>query len=432
MAVRPATPEPLNLLHYNCWTALTFLPKELFAGHDYATTDLKRGFGYEDWHFNCETLASGIQHRPVPGTAHFIRRKPGGSQSQSTIRTRGLMPPSRLFDDRVLAALCETSEAGDRDQHAGGNLLAAWRRFPAKLSQLLSPGWWHANCPGVLRPLLKQLFLAALRAKHTLRSPVPDWLRAQWQSIHAIEPELFPCRRELAAIRPAVIPRSRVAPHYPALSAAYGSAATHVLLLPALTSDDAGRAALQHIQAIVEAAPHHRLTCIATENQPSRWSDRLPKQARLVELGRQLAGCSEEEQEFLLVRLLLQKRPAVVHCIRSALGYRMLVSSAAALASQSKLFVSIGADEVEATGRRISVAADALWRCFDHLTAVFTATVASRQRLIDVYALESAKLKLVDELGSAPGYLIAGGKMADAADTSPARGCDARAHTRAA
>jgi len=49
--------------------ALTPVLKRSF-NEKYQTTMKTRGFGFEDWHFNCVTLADGIEHRPVPGTGY--------------------------------------------------------------------------------------------------------------------------------------------------------------------------------------------------------------------------------------------------------------------------------------------------------------------------------------------------------------------------
>ena len=64
----------------NYWDALCFLPRRIALDHPFVANDLAAGYGHEDWHWNCLTLAAGIHHRPAPGTVHIKRRR-GGSQS---------------------------------------------------------------------------------------------------------------------------------------------------------------------------------------------------------------------------------------------------------------------------------------------------------------------------------------------------------------
>lgn len=56
------------------------------------------GFGYEDWHWNCETLAKGIEHVAIPRSVMFVRRKALGSLSRSQAGFSAIPLPSHLFD----------------------------------------------------------------------------------------------------------------------------------------------------------------------------------------------------------------------------------------------------------------------------------------------------------------------------------------------
>jgi glycosyltransferase involved in cell wall biosynthesis len=66
----------------NLWDAMCCARRELLAAYPFRRNDVAAGYGHEDWHWNNETLAAGIAHRPVPETVHFKRRRKG---SQMTI-----------------------------------------------------------------------------------------------------------------------------------------------------------------------------------------------------------------------------------------------------------------------------------------------------------------------------------------------------------
>lgn len=65
----------------NYWDAMSFCHRQTLLAHPFVANDLSSGLGHEDWLWNCETLAVGINHRPVPGTVHFKRRRPGSQMA---------------------------------------------------------------------------------------------------------------------------------------------------------------------------------------------------------------------------------------------------------------------------------------------------------------------------------------------------------------
>ncbi|MCB1754088.1 MAG: glycosyltransferase [Gammaproteobacteria bacterium] len=65
---------PDFLYYTNYWTALSFGKVETYKKFPYMKNEIEKGFGYEDWTWNVETVKNGILHKTVPGTAHAIRR----------------------------------------------------------------------------------------------------------------------------------------------------------------------------------------------------------------------------------------------------------------------------------------------------------------------------------------------------------------------
>jgi glycosyltransferase involved in cell wall biosynthesis len=66
----------------NYWDAMSFGLRSLYLEHPFVENALKDGYGHEDWHWNNLTLEAGLIHRPVPGTVHFKRRRPGTQMSR--------------------------------------------------------------------------------------------------------------------------------------------------------------------------------------------------------------------------------------------------------------------------------------------------------------------------------------------------------------
>lgn len=69
--------DPNYLEWANYWDVMAFARTEIYRRFRFFPNDLKTGFGHEDWHWNCVTIAAGIAHKPVANTMHFKRRREG-------------------------------------------------------------------------------------------------------------------------------------------------------------------------------------------------------------------------------------------------------------------------------------------------------------------------------------------------------------------
>ncbi|PVZ88262.1 glycosyltransferase family 2 protein [Serratia sp. S1B] len=91
--------DPDGLLVNNFWTCWTFAKRSVYLECPYSVTyPLQTGFGYEDWHWNCELIAAGYFHRLVWGTVGFYRRKKTSSLVNATTSVGAIIPPTNLFN----------------------------------------------------------------------------------------------------------------------------------------------------------------------------------------------------------------------------------------------------------------------------------------------------------------------------------------------
>lgn len=66
----------LDLLRVaNYWDALCVCPTAIYLEHPFYMRDVANGWAYEDWYWNCETVASGKIHKVVPNSVLFKRRQ---------------------------------------------------------------------------------------------------------------------------------------------------------------------------------------------------------------------------------------------------------------------------------------------------------------------------------------------------------------------
>lgn len=91
--------DPACLLVCNPWNSCSFARRSIYLAMPYALARPgESGFGFEDWHWNCETLAAGHPHRVAPGTVHYVRRKRLDSLNAAHAGHYALIPRTRLFD----------------------------------------------------------------------------------------------------------------------------------------------------------------------------------------------------------------------------------------------------------------------------------------------------------------------------------------------
>lgn len=95
----PSTADEFNkdsMLMFNPWTSCCFASHSIFLQTRYQDTR-PIGFGFEDWHWHCETIAKGLEHHIVPETVHYVRRKSAGSMSGAQASAGAVIRPTRLF-----------------------------------------------------------------------------------------------------------------------------------------------------------------------------------------------------------------------------------------------------------------------------------------------------------------------------------------------
>lgn len=93
-----------TLLTTNYWNACAFAARSVFEQCPYQASRVgEAGFGYEDWHWNCETIANGFIHRVASKTARYERRKEGGSLNVAHQKVGATIKPTRFFGGKLRA-----------------------------------------------------------------------------------------------------------------------------------------------------------------------------------------------------------------------------------------------------------------------------------------------------------------------------------------
>lgn len=381
----------LGLLEYNFWSSVCMARREVFFQFPYTPTTVSDGFGFEDWHFNCETLAAGIGHHIVRETVHFLRRKRTGSLTVESNNANRVVRPSKLFESKHLADQALIRDVQGK-LHYTINPIPLSAKLFCRIRSLARNGkrWLVARYPsaGELLKALKGILKSAM----STGQPAPEWLVSEWRAISEIEPPLFPSRALIKCmptyrIRPSVLGR-----HYCELREQCGENLSHVFLVPWLERGGAEKVALNYLHALCREGYAGKVAVIADTASFSPWEKLLPEGVRYIRFGEVCQGLATEEQERLLCRLLLQLRPSVIHTINSKLGYEVLVKFGAALRQESQLFVSSFCENWTREGQIIGYPSRYLISCFDRLAGVFCDSEFFTNQLLSRYGLEPSRL----------------------------------------
>jgi len=85
------------LMEDSLWLSNSFAKRTVYLLHPYRPSDFQKGFDFEDWQWNCDTVASGIAHKLVPDTFFCYRVKPGLTSRNARAHSC-ILGKSRLFD----------------------------------------------------------------------------------------------------------------------------------------------------------------------------------------------------------------------------------------------------------------------------------------------------------------------------------------------
>ncbi|MDR3490295.1 MAG: hypothetical protein P4M05_36170 [Bradyrhizobium sp.] len=146
---------------------------------------------------------------------------------------------------------------------------------------------------------------------------------------------------------------------------------SHCFVLPWLKRGGADIGTLHHIRAVSEI-PKARVWVIITEDAESPRLGRLPASVSVVLLGKSTSKLSFHEKLTVLVRLLVQLGPAVIHNINSQLMWEAIKRHGTALCQQSRMFVSLFCDEYTVNDIPVGYARTYLPACYHHLAGVLS------------------------------------------------------------
>lgn len=371
-----------DLLTQNPLSVQTIASRHVFIQIPYQPTG--NGFGYEDWHWNAETIAAGYEHVALPHTFMFYRRKKRGSVLARESAIKSLIRPSHLFDQLESPGnqspnhISQGNAPESASQQTADSAVFAEAVKPARkrsrLYALLKPPAKKliSKLPDDLQPPAKAFAWSFLTLARSVREhirgrrltpavlqtekPAPEnfppvsmaecvaALKRISQLDSSLHPDVNPPLYEYRFVSDGRLGRLFALLYNPIK----GQRCDVAYLVPWLVPGGADLMTANFANTL--AGQGKKVLVVSTLPHPSPWRNRLAENVNFVDLGNAADGFSNEDKKLLLARILLQLQPKAVHCMLSQLGYETFIDYAAALRQYMKLYAAFYSDEKRKDG----------------------------------------------------------------------------------
>lgn len=379
-----------EMIGHNYWTALSFAHRSVYMKFPYQQCARTSGFGYEDWHWNCETIEGGLEHCFIPRTTHFIRIKSSESLNHFFRSQKSLIRPTKYFLNHARFSSLQTTSS-PRKMYFYYHL--------TKYYLIQSLGLWKAAASfSLLKPihfLIKRLQISNSNRKIEIAmSDTPSlppwaidslWTASKWESL------LFPSKEFLQRLkfRPYQNVNTIIGQKYPLCikQLKTDTSYSHVFVIPWIIRGGADLASLHHINTLSDIY-NKKCLIITTENRPSTWLHRISKRADILELGISAQTSDIETIAPILARLLVDLKPKVIHIMQSLAGWEVVKAYGRALSQNSNLFASVFCDDFTNEGEPVGYARSYLRSTYPYFRRVFSDQKYYPNLLENTYGIE--------------------------------------------
>ncbi|HSW92112.1 MAG TPA: glycosyltransferase [Candidatus Saccharimonadales bacterium] len=384
-----------SMVEFNPWPSLSFAARELRLKVPYKATHVGKGFGPEDWQWNCDTLALGIQHYVMDDSGYFYRRKATGSLAAAHGQHKALLWKNDTLDHYQHPRVPSSSNYDSEQKKPLKNaILSVGRRSSHGVSKMTGKILPKKERTREFNEKMVSAFEALFapvgtaEVVHEKKTGLPQWLIDEWRKLHDFDHKLFPDTNSVNSIAEYHPIATNVTREYWKLFSALGDDLDYVFIVPWLNKGGADLVVINYVKAVLEINKKARIAVLTTEVKESTWADRLPKGVTFVSLDNNFYDLGFEQQTFVLGTLFIQKAPKRIHLINSAIGYRLFTEYAQSLSKNSHLFISAFSVDRLMSGKREHYLLDHLEYSAPYLTRVFSDNAKITHDLVEWQAFD--------------------------------------------
>jgi len=375
--VQEAVAHRADLLATNPWDTVCLAAREVFEQVPYRAAT--PAFAYEDWAWNCDTIAAGFEHVFVPGTIVAKRQKPHEESMEGSWLKSGktlhrlplvasiLRTPAAPSSDRTNEPERGLESANDSDlrRRYKKTKEAFKRQHPATFQRLLG---------------VKQMLVGKSPPPSSV-APVPAWATRELDRLARFEPAVVDFAQFEWAPRGTSDLARWITPEMGRLLDAERPA---IVLLPWLVRGGADLEALHYLHAL--EAP---VFVILTGSGENSWKDKVPAGCTVIDLS--VMRVARKLKLALLHRLLLESRPRLLHNLNSSEAYELFCAHPASFEGARKCATVFCADQTE-SGSVTGYIVQYLPRLLGFFDRISTDSESFRRYLIELLGLPEERV----------------------------------------
>jgi glycosyltransferase involved in cell wall biosynthesis len=273
--------SPLAFLEQHPYTSAAFAHRSVFEAVPYQDSGASSDYAFEDWHFNAECVARGLQILIAKGTIRFYRQRRGSLMDQAGNTTRQILP-SKLFEPQTWVHITRKSyerlaASGIRPHEPDG---AGWATLLDSATDLAFIRAANAIDPGIYPMTLRTSPFSSNLDNSVITSAI-----AYHEICRSIGAQRF----------------------------------DEVFLLPFIATGGAERYVGDVMQALYDMRPTSRMLVLLGEPLASRnHLDRVPPNATVIDLANDWPQLTMAQRQLIALKLIQSVAPQARLHLRSA------------------------------------------------------------------------------------------------------------------
>lgn len=300
------TDDTLCLIDNNLWDSPCMALRDVFLKNPYHPNG--NGFGYEDKHFNCQTLAAGLQHVVAPQTLLFVRRKISGSLLRQASADLVAIAPTTLLSYENIKSLPLAKFTVESQQNPKKDITKAAVHLATRTTKNIATKVHnHAKkyefYTSTIRPLREA---RQARILSNLNDKYPEWMTSAWRKIHKIDNQIFPSKELLKHLPWYNAENITPGIKYTQLIHSFTKKPDTLFFVPHLIKGGADMLFINYPTELTRIHPDWHIAMLQTEAKESVWKNKLTQDIDFINLYEIFNGIDIDTQHRLLATLLTQ------------------------------------------------------------------------------------------------------------------------------
>lgn len=305
--------DTLILFGRNRWCSGTFLRRDLALRYPYKKS--VGCYGFEDWHYNCETRANGVKHNIVPGSTLFYRVRKGSTYSKH-VDGNTTIPYTDAFSLDRMRKIYKKEFDTDSMAVPDDNRALRVLRFGHRILR---------HVP-ILKLADKEITkrIESYRSERRM-SELPRFLIKEWKEMNKIDSELYPDPEIVSRMLVYDSEVDYLGKIYCRLVHNLKKKPDYVFMPPIMDVGGTEKVLVNLLNAIYEIHPSWNIVIFG--KLPKDHIYNIPKNVEFIDFDNITRDLSDWDRSFLITRFVVQMKVKRVHIIGNEFYFRWAVNN---------------------------------------------------------------------------------------------------------